>query len=440
MSGSPDKASDFRPQRTLALTLLSFVSVLSMADRVLLGIVTEPVKRDLMLNDTQMSLVNGFLFVAFNLGAGLFIARWVDRSNRKRILALGLAAWTIATAMTGWAQGFFMLGLSRILVGAGEATVVPVAISIIADLYEPSARPRAVGIFQTSNFFGLVGGSVLAGVLSAMHGWRSMFVIFGIAGLALLLLVLCLLREPARNDSQTSLPPQSRAKLVQSVVAILRIPGFSLLGLGLGCSAMGVTVLAAWAPAFLQRSHGVPLAEVGAVTGPAIGIGGISGTLISGLIASWLVRRSGSDSASLLIPVIALPMAAPCFAAFVLLPSLGGALAAAGVMNFLLSAAVAPCMALSIALVTAWNRGMASTLLLFANGIIAGALAPFLVGTLSDALTPALGDEALRYAILSMAPTPLFAAVLLWIARSRMNARQAVPATCAQKESFNACT
>jgi predicted MFS family arabinose efflux permease len=404
-------------RRALALTLLCLVTVLSMADRVLLGIVTEPVKRDLALSDTQMSLANGFLFVAFNLIAGLFIAQWVDHSNRKRILLLGLATWTIATAMTGWAEDFGLLALSRTLVGAGEATVFPVAISIIADLYRAEARPRAVGIFQASNFIGLVGGSVLAGVLSAVHGWRAMFQMFGIAGLVLLLVIMLLLREPRRSDLSATETLPAPGNLWAASAAILRLPGFALLGLGLGCSAMGVAVLAAWAPAFLQRSHGVDLAQVGAVTGPAIGIGGISGTLLSGVIASWLVRRRNADSASLLIPIVALPLAVPCFAAFVLLPSLVGALLAAGFMNFLLSAAVAPCMALSIAMVAPRQRGLASTLLLFANGIVAGALAPFLVGLLSDAFAAPLGSEALRYAILSMTPTPLIGALLLWVAR-----------------------
>ncbi len=410
----------------LAVTLLSLVSILSMADRVLLGIVTEPVRQDLGLNDTQMSLANGFLFVAFNLLAGLFIARWVDHSNRKRILALGLAVWTVATAMTGWAHDFTVLALSRTLVGAGEATVVPVAVSIIADLFRPAARPRAVGFFQASNFIGLVGGSILAGVLSAIHGWRAMFMIFGVAGIVLLLLMLVLLREPKRLDLHEAEETGPRPNLWSGIGAILRIPGFNLLGLGLGASGMGVSVLAAWAPAFLQRSHGVSLANVGAVVGPSIGIGGISGTLLAGVVASWLVKRRNSDSASLLIPIVALPLAVPCFAVFVLIPSLPAALLAAGLMNFLLSAAVAPCMALSMALVAPRQRGLASTLLLFANGLIAGALAPFLVGVLSDAFAPHLGVEALRYAIFTMTPMPLLAALLLWIARARMRAASGI--------------
>lgn len=406
----------------LTVLLLSLVNVISMADRVLLGIVVEPVKHDLGLNDTQMALNNGFLFVAFNLVAGVFIARWVDRSNRKRILALGLTTWTMATAMTGLSPSFWVLALSRTLIGAGEATVFPVAISMIADLYRPVARPRTVGFFQASSFAGLVGGSVLAGELSAIHGWRTMFAIFGAAGLLLLLLILLFLREPARDDAHQR-PVEHTPdfqNLWEAIRDILRIPGFLLLGIGLGCSTMGVSVLAAWAPAFLQRSHGIGLAEVGEVTGPAIGIGGISGTLISGIIASWLVRRMRKDSANLLIPIVTLPLATPCFAAFVLLPSLSGALAAAGLMNFLLSAAIAPCMALSIALAAPRQRGLAATLLLFGNGIISAALAPFLIGTLSDLFTPEFGHEALRYAILAMSPTPLIAVLLLAISRRQM--------------------
>lgn len=420
MNATADTTGSISPLRSgLTLAMLSLVSVLSMADRVLLGIVTEPVKHELALSDTQMSLANGFLFVAFNMIAGLFIARWVDHANRKRILALGLAIWTGATALTGLAHDFGVLALSRTLVGAGEATVVPVAFSMIADLYRPAARPRAVGFFQAANFVGIVGGSVLAGVLSAIHGWRSMFIMFGAAGVGLLLLLL-LVPEPRRMDQQPSDASLPSDGLWSAIRAVSRIPGFWLLGLGLGCSGMGVSVLAAWAPAFLQRSHGVPLAEVGAVTGPAIGIGGISGTLLAGFVASMLVRRRGADSASLLIPIVALPLSAPCFAGLVLLPSLAGALVSAGLMNFLLSAVVAPCMALGLAIVAPRQRGLAATLLLVAQGLIAGGLAPFLVGLLSDILSPRLGVDSLRYAILSMAPAPLVATALLWMAKRRM--------------------
>src|SRR5687768_6817434 len=117
------------------LFLLFMANLLNMGDRALLGIVVDPVKADLLLSDTQMSIVSGMAFVLFNLLVGIFIASWADVGNRKWILILGVSLWSGATALTGLAQGFWSLGLTRILVGVGEATAFPVAISMISDLY-----------------------------------------------------------------------------------------------------------------------------------------------------------------------------------------------------------------------------------------------------------------------------------------------------------------
>jgi aminocarboxymuconate-semialdehyde decarboxylase len=127
------------------LFLLFLANLFNVADRALLGIVVDPVKADLALSDTQMSIVSGFAFVVFNLVVGVFIAHWVDHGNRKRILTLGIALWSAATALTGLAQGFTSLTLARILVGVGEATAFPVAYSMIADLFaarDDRARSR----------------------------------------------------------------------------------------------------------------------------------------------------------------------------------------------------------------------------------------------------------------------------------------------------------
>src|SRR5690606_21457326 len=102
------------------------------------------------------------------------------------------------------ATDFFTLSLARIAVGIGEATAFPVALSMIADLFLPSRRAGAVGIFQASTFAGVVGGTIAAGVLAAMLGWRNMFVVCGLAGVALTLVIMLTVREPVREDAEPS--------------------------------------------------------------------------------------------------------------------------------------------------------------------------------------------------------------------------------------------
>jgi len=402
-----------------ALLLLFLSNLLNAGDRALLGIVVDPVKADLRLSDTAMSLISGTAFVLFNLLVGLFIARWADRGNRKHILVLGIALWSAATALTGLAQGFVSLALARVLVGVGEATAFPVAISMIADLYVATRQPRAIGVYQSSVFVGLVLGSILAGVLAAAHGWRTMFVICGLAGFALVLLLAATMREPERTAGSTEAARQDR-NLLEAMSYLFGVRGFALLSLGTGVSAMLGAVLPTWAPAFLMRNHGVGLASLGALIGPTVGVGGFAGTIAAGFLASRLAQWRGREADGLLVPIVALPLATPFYLIFTFAPTLTLTMAAAAVMNFLLSMGLGPCIAVAVGVAPQRMRAISSTVMLIASGVIGGALAPVLVGLVSDSLAPDVGADALRYGLVAMVPTPLIASVLLWLAYRRI--------------------
>lgn len=410
--------------------LLFAANILNYADRALLGIVVDPVKADLALTDTQISIVSGTAFVLFNLVVGIFIARWVDRGNRKRILLCGIALWSAATAATALAQGFWSLGLTRVLVGVGEATCFPVAMSMIADLFVPERRPRTISVFYSSTFIGIIAGSILAGVLAAHHGWRTMFAICGSAGFIAVAVMLVTMREPRRtSDGSIAIADANPGNMAQALGALLRLPGFKALSLGAALAAMGVSVLPVWAPAFLLRSHGVSLADVGALIGPAVGLGGISGSVLMGVMATWIARKRGGELHGLLVPVFALPIVAPLYALFLLSSSLSVALLSVGAINFLLASAMGPCIAVAVGVALPSMRAVASTLVLVASGVIGGAIAPLLVGALSDALAPSMGAESLRYALAPLAVSPLVASLFLW-----MSYRQVRGAMAAQPE------
>lgn len=409
------------PLAAWTLFLLFLANVLNVGDRMLLGVVTEPVRHDLALSDTQMALANGLLFVLFNLIAGLFIARLVDRGHRVRILTIGIALWSIATVATSLARNFPELAAARLAVGAGEATAFPAVMSLIPDLFRPQVRGTVIGVFQSSSFIGIVGGTILAGVVAAALGWRPMFIVCGLAGVVLAVIVVLTVREPAREEPPDPTEDAGRwlAGLAAGLRRVMTIPGFVPLALGFGISAMMGAVLGAWGPAFLQRSHGVPLREVGIVIGPAVGIGGLVGTLVSGAIADWLVRKHRSMSAMLRLPLVALPLAAPLMAGFIFAPTLLATMICAAGMNFLLSCAFVPCINYAVGRAGAGDRALVSTVMLAASGLIGGALGPFIVGALSDSLAPQLGAEGLRYALSAMIGSPLLASVFLFAAFRR---------------------
>ena len=405
---SEDGPSVSRRTAVWSLLLLFLANVLNTGDRGLLGVVTEPVRVELLLSDTQMSLANGLFFTVFNLVGGLFLSRLIDRGNRMRILAFGIAGWSIATAATGLATGFATLAIARIGVGIGEATAFPAAMSLIPDLFRAQSRGRAVAVFQSAVFIGIVGGTVAAGVLAAAIGWRAMFFWAGGVGVALALVMLVTGTEPARGkDAKPAAPAGTFADLAQGLLRLWHAPGLAWLVIGYGIAGMLTAVLSAWGPAFLQRSHGVPLAQVGVVIGPAVGLGGIAGTLVAGFLADAVGRRSGSARATLWIPIVTMPLSVPCVLGFAFLPSLTATMTSAAVMNFLLACAIIPSINFAVGTASPGDRGLTATVMLAASGLIGGTLGPFIVGVLSDYLKPTIGMESLRYGVAMMAAAPL---------------------------------
>lgn len=401
------------------LTVLFLANLLNYADRAALGIVVEPIRRELLLSDTQISLISGLAFSVFFLVAGVAIARWVDVGNRRLILALGVALWSGATAATGYAHDFNALAVCRMLIGVGEATVFPVALSPLADLYPGPRFTRSVAIFQSSQGVGVMVGSVLAGVLAAALGWRTMFQVFGAAGVVMVVLVAFTMRSTTRMTVAGDKSPKTGG-LIRSIGGVLAAPGLGWLALGYAASHMMPAALPVWGPAFLLRSHGVQLAEVGALVGPPAVIGGVLGTILSGMLATWLVGRSGKLWAGLMVPIVALPLAMPAFALFLFAPTIPLVMLGVAVMNFMLSSSLGPCVALAVAQAPPELRGLTSTVMLIVQTLFAFALSPMIVGIASDALKPFYGEESLRYALAIMLVAPLVASVLILVARGRI--------------------
>ncbi|MEO7786469.1 MAG: MFS transporter, partial [Sphingomicrobium sp.] len=310
-------------------------------------------------------------------------------------------------------------------IGVGEATVFPVAMSLLADLYPGPKLSRSASIFQASSGVGIMGGSIFAGVLGAALGWRSMFFLFGAAGVALVLLIALTLRATPRTSGGSSAPAAkglgaAMRELVTTMRSILTIPGLPWLAVGFGMSNMVLACLPVWGPAFLQRSHAVQLESVGALIGPPAVIGAVLGNIVAGIIASRLIQRGGSRRAGLIVPIIALPIAAPAYAIFLFAPALPLALVGVAVMNFMLATSLGPCVALAVSFVEPDRRAVTSTVMLIAQTLLAFALGPLIIGHVSDLLHPSYGEDSLRYALAMMLIAPIAASVLLWIARTRI--------------------
>jgi len=414
---APPPARGSAAASSWALAVLFVTNVFNQGDRMLFGVVAEPIRKDIGLTDTQLALASGLFFVLFSLLGGIFIARLIDRGNRVRILAAGIAVWSLATAATGFAHDYLTMSVARILVGIGEATAFPVAMSLIPDLFSVRVRGRAVSIYQSSNFVGIVGGTILAGVLAASMGWRSMFIVCGLAGVIVATVMVLTVTEPCREASGDGQPADAYwADLASGFRRVLGNRDVVVLSLGLGFATMMGAVLGAWGPAFLIRVHGVALGQVGLLIGPPVGLGGIIGTVASGFMADMLIRRSGRPERMLVLSLFCVLLALPFMAGFVFAADLRLALVSAGAMNFFLSAAIPPITNYTINHVGPRDRGVAATVLLIAMGLVGGALGPAIVGAISDGAQSSLGPGALRNGLAFMLLSPVAAGALVLVA------------------------
>ncbi len=219
-----------------AVALLLLVYANSFVDRQIISLLVMPIRSSLGISDSQFSLLNGLAFALFYATLGIPIARWVDRSDRGVILAIGTAVWSIFTMLCGWATSFGGLFLARMGVGAGEATLVPCIYSLLADYFPVQRRGLAMGIFGSGVYLGMglaliVGGSILQalgrlgeitlGPLGSFASWQLVFCIVGLPGLLLAALVL-LLWEPRRSGRKRALAFMSTA------TSTTALRGFSL--------------------------------------------------------------------------------------------------------------------------------------------------------------------------------------------------------------------
>lgn len=337
----------------LSLAVLVVAYTFSFIDRTILSMLVGPVKADLQISDTQVSLLTGIAFALFYTLLGLPIGAWVDRGSRRGIAAAGVAVWSLMTALCGTAQSFLGLLLARIGVGAGEAALSPAAYSLIPDLFRPEHRSRAQGVYGMGACFGsglafLIGGWTIAAVsgmapvhvplLGEIGGWRLVFVVVGLPGLLVALLVMSIVEPPRRSKASAS---------AGEVVARLRGDWRAYGVVFIGCTVIniGFHALSAWGPAMLGRVHHLGQAQVGMVMGAAFLGPGCLALFVGGVLADRALMRGrldgnlvngmvGAIGAALTLGVLALNPSTPVTigliltAAFFLMLCIGAAPAA----------------------------------------------------------------------------------------------------------------
>lgn len=400
------------PRKVWYVVFLVFmVNVFNYMDRMALAVLAPFIQADLQLSDTQLGLLTGLAFGVFYAICGIPIAWWADRGNRRNIVALALATWSVMTALGGAAQHFWHLFAARVGIAAGEAGGVAPAHALLCDYVPPKQRPAILALEGFGLSVGMVLGMMLSGWLGDIIGWRWTFVVLGLPGLAFAAVVRLTLREPERGCLDAMKDDNAGTSLVGAMTVLWRCKTYRLLALyGVVASFINVG-LSQWWPSFYVRTVGFNLSSVGVSLGLIMGLGSGIGLLTGGLLANKLSQQD-----------VTRPLRSFAVAIFsALLTGLGALFVSSGVASLLLLLLTIllwslPAGALAAALysvVVPRMRATAGAISLFATYVLGASWGPLCVGLLSDLLTPSLGVEALRYALLvPIGLTPLAAIVL----------------------------
>ncbi|MHA3792201.1 spinster family MFS transporter [Rhizorhabdus wittichii] len=397
----------------MAMLLLAYT--LNFIDRQIIGILAVPIKADLSLSDAQLGLMGGLAFALFYTGLGIPIAMLADRRDRSTIMTAALAIWSLMTALCGFAQNFWQLFAARLGVGIGEAGGVAPAYTLIADLFPPERRARALALYSFGIPIGSATGIVFGGVIATLIDWRSAFFIVGAAGLLLAPLFRRVVRDP-RGDRPAA---GATAVGLRTVIAtLLTKPSFWLLSVGAACSSMMGYGLFFWLPSFFVRSFGISLLEASLGYGAILLVAGLAGIWMGGALSDRLASRSKAYYA--LVPALAFVGTLPFYALGISAQSLLLSLALLLVPTALGLVWLGPVIAAVQAVVPASMRSTASAIFLFVNNLIGIGIGTPAIGWISDHLKAQYGEEALRYAILSGTGFYVLATLFLLLAAWRL--------------------
>lgn len=403
-----------------AVAVLFIAYTFSFADRYILSLLVEPIKEDLGLSDTSVSLLHGLAFALFYTFMGIPIGRLADRLSRRSIISVGVAVWSTMTAACGLANNFWQLFGARVGVGVGEAALSPAAYSMIADLFPPRLLARALSVYSSGAIIGgglafIAGGWVVRLVTAAdvinvpfvglMKPWQLTFVLVGSPGL-LVAALMYTVPEPQRPQAVSGLAAQNSPPLSQVFgffgahwrVYVPLILGFSML-------ALLFNGILAWTPALFVRTYSLDIGTAGFYVGVLLLSFGAAGMLAGGGLADYLFERGHRD-ATIRTGLIAALGCLPFIALAPLQPSAYSALGLMALFWFFATAGFGAGVAALQYVTPPRMRGVASAIYLFSGNLIGVGIGPTLVALITDY---AFQDELqLRYSIVCVGVSSAF--------------------------------
>lgn len=375
------------------VALLLLVTVCNYLDRIVLGVLQEPIKHELRLADWQLGLLSGPAFAILYSVAGLPVARLAERFNRSTLLSIATGAWSLMTALCAAAQGFGQLLLFRMGVGMAEGGCVPVSHSLLSNYFPAKQRGVVMSFVSAAPSIATILAPVIGGLAAETWGWRAAFLIVALPGVFLALLVRATLKDPrvkAPKESKTAKP----ATFWADVSWLAKTPAFVCVFIGGALIGIGNGGVVAFSVSFLIRNHHLPLSQAGGVVG-LTGMTGLIGAFLGGYLSDKFADSRGRSY--VLLPAIGSVLAFSLYLAAFTVDTWALAL------PLLLSAAVAynlkngPLYAAVQNIVPSHMRATGAAVFMVAATVIGSMVGPLLTGVLSDLFAngvfpAALGD------------------------------------------------
>jgi predicted MFS family arabinose efflux permease len=405
-----------------ALWLLFCVNALSYFDRSLLSLVLEDVKLEFGLSDTAAGFLSGFAISLFYGLLGIPMAWAADRWNRVRIMAWAITVWSLATSLTGAAGNFVQLVFARVMVGAGEAGGAPPVHSMTADLVPPARRSSALAFVTMGSSIGIALGAGYAGFMNDLAGWRMVFLLAGVPGVLLAVLIWLTLRDPARGASDPGGVAAVEPPYVLSdgLRRLAKTPGYMHIVLAISLTFLVSYGFSAWYPAFFVRTHELSTTTLGLWMMLAGGAAQLLGLYLGGVLGNRLFARSSDLRWALWVPMICMAAAQPFKIWALLVPDPWLALFLLLVPSVLNLVYVGPVFALMQQLVGVRLRSLATAVIMLCGSLIGTGLGPLATGLISDALQPAFNAESLRWSLIAMTAVYVWAIAHFWLAGRRL--------------------
>ena len=379
------------PTQIYSLGLLILLNLSNYLDRTIVGILQQPMKDELRLEDWHLGVISGPAFAVFYSLAGVPIARLAERLNRVTLISCALAIWSTMTALCGAAANFLHLVLARVGVGAAEGACTPCSHALVSDMFPARQRGFAMSLLTTSIPIAQLLAPIIGGYVAMTWGWRVAFVVVGLPGVVLAALIFFTMKEPREQPGSTHVP--TRTSFFADMKLLLANRAFVWLFVASAFMGQSITSTNLFTASYFIRQYELTLAQVGTIVGVGSGLAGLLGTFLGGMLADRYAGKYGRSypivcGIGALLAGVFFTIVFTREAWYLALPFLLLANVSTDMKN-------GPNVAAAQNLAPPHMRATASAVLMVAVIVLGSGIGPIVLGTISDAVAASSFQSAL---------------------------------------------